>query len=81
MTYTDHYNFPASQMMSDDLRKLRDTSKQDEPHLFIKYCFKVIRAKKSGEMPLRDAAYSIASTMFLKANDVEPLFDEISSLA
>lgn len=80
MTYIDHYTYPKSHIMDDDLRRLRDASNGIKPRLFVEYCEKAIAAKESGGMPLRDAAYSIARTMFI--NELkDPLFEEITSLA
>lgn len=80
MTYNDTYNFPYSQIMKSDLDAIQKAPFEDKPHVFIDYCKKVIVAKSQGEMPLRDAAYSIARTMFI--NELEnPLFEEITLFA
>lgn len=80
MTYTDPYKYPASHIMDDDFKQLRNAIKSDKQQLFASYCRKVIAAKGAGTMPLRDAAYSIAATMFIKELD-EPLFEELVALA
>ena len=80
VTYTDHYKYPASHMMVGDFERLHTAGKTDKPTLFVDYCRKAIGAKEAGTMPLRDAAYSIARTMFVRELD-EPLFDELTGLA
>lgn len=80
MTHTDHYKYEASQMMNEDLKHLRDADKVDKPRLFAEYCRKAIGAKEAGKMPIRDAAYAIARTMFIKELE-EPLFDDLTGLA
>ena len=80
MTYHDKYNFPSSRIMDTDLALLRKVPKEKKPHLFIQYCYKVITTYEEGGMPLRDAAYSIARTMFIKELE-DPLFEEITFLA
>lgn len=66
--------------MKPDLRQLIAAPKQDKPKLFLNYCRKVIKAKRRGDIPLDDAGYQIAETMFIYELD-EPLFDELTGLA
>lgn len=80
MTYNDTYKFPYSQIMNSDLEVIQNASGEDKPHLFAAYCKKTILAKNQGKMPLRDAAYSIARTMFIDELE-SPLFEEITFLA
>jgi hypothetical protein len=78
--YTDNYQFPTSKLLEDDLLKIKNAVPDKKPKLFADYCQKAINAKISGSMPLRDAAYSIAQTMFLDELN-GAIFEKITSLA